>query len=162
MFIQKIINKFDSLVLLENYINLLFRLIDQSCYEIRKQCCCNLVDLVQSNKLHNALTLNILKSFNQLVAHKCYIQRMAYIYICEQAKALFTRTRFNSYKLHQVLLLAQDKVHNVKRKLVQIMPQLRFMIQPDDIINLKKYQSALDFLAKDKDAAVQAEAKKIQ
>ncbi|RZJ99424.1 MAG: hypothetical protein EOO43_26305, partial [Flavobacterium sp.] len=117
----------------EAYSNFLLKEIEKGNNNVRKCAIQSLVQFIQKNH-HMSKTDDIMKRLiSQFSEANNYQSRIAFLQVYEQFTQNFSRQFFKNYNLNEaVLLLASDKVYEVRKKFVENALNVRKMLEGED------------------------------
>ena len=99
--------------------------------------------------------MEVLKSMKEgYLKSNNFQSRMLFIDFCSDCCAIYSRNFIRANFIPDIFELSNDKVANVRLRLVSELINIRSSILPGDIDNQQKLYDALDILAKDSDREV--------
>lgn len=138
----------------ERAIPYLIKRIKEGVNEIRLKAIEMLVRFMRMNHM-NSRSKDLLKAINdEFFASSCFKMRQAYISIFLKLAETFSRHFIKQNVLSSILNLAADKTAQVRRRLADILSNIRKMIFLEDTDNLQRFNDIVNQLMQDADKEV--------
>jgi hypothetical protein len=122
--------------------------------QVRRMACKALAKFLRQ-LIYAKKRIEVLKSMKEgYLKSNNFQSRMVYIDFCSDCCALYSRNYIRANFVPEIFDLSNDKVANVRLKLVSELINIRSSILPGDIDNQQRLYDTLDNLARDSDREV--------